>query len=140
MPSIEYLAGYFDGEGCVTVYTGPSHKNAPLLSLHVTSGDEGVIKAFHEVFGGSFVVEKARHCTRRQLYRWRCSGSLAIKTLEVLVPFLIAKRHPTELALQMNYPVRHYGRGHKLPEEELVLRKELATQIKQFNQRVTIAN
>jgi len=47
--SIEYLAGYFDGEGCIHV-----NKQLPFdLSLVIASADKEVLEKFHRCFGGS---------------------------------------------------------------------------------------
>lgn len=127
-----YLAGYFDGEGCVSVQKAT--KKYPYLQVQVASGDKEIIEKYFEVFGGHLYKEKGG--TNRQLYRWTIGGAKAQEVLKILLPFLFAKKAQAELALIPNF--RPGRQGIRLTAEERQLRLSVMAQIHKINTRVTI--
>jgi len=132
--SLEYLAGYFDGEGCVSFYANSGHP--PYLRIGIGSADLEVLLKFTEYFGGDVRKEKTPKGNRRQIYYWGCLGTVAQDVLRQLLPFLIAKRPQAELAL---VPAFGPGKiGKRLTDSERATRVDIATRVKAINQRVTI--
>ena len=75
--TLEYLAGFFDGDGCV-------HGGRLMISQSVSSAK--VLLFFRNVFGGG--IYKSGNCatkgTRRQIVRWQISGLVAARAAALL--------------------------------------------------------
>ena len=127
---LSYLAGYFDGEGCISF--GKVRKGAPYLKIAVTTGDEVPIQKFCLIFGGK--LNKPSFGVNRQLYSWYAHGKRAQEILRVLSPFLLAKRAQAELALTLKYE----GYGCKVSKEERHLRFTVAEKVSELNNPVSI--
>lgn len=134
MISLEYLAGYFDGEGCVS-FTKAGTKY-PSLRIAVATADLEVLQEFFKRFGGSLSKEK-QSGRRRQMYRWYvCGGSRAQEILKELLPFLVAKRPQAELAMIPDF--RQGKVGKRLTNEERRVRLDILEQVQAINQRITV--
>ncbi len=88
--NIAYIAGLFDGEGCVQIkrykekkkkHTGKGYRtsNSMRISMEITMTDESVIRWVHEVLGCGTVTRKPRKGLRKDgtkylmQWRWRCT-------------------------------------------------------------------
>lgn len=134
MKSLEYLAGYFDGEG--TINFTKAQKQYPQLRVAVASGDREVLLEFLETFGGSLHQETVRPPQKRQMYRWYIGGAKGQEVLQKLLPYLIAKKIQAGLALIPDFRAGKLGK--RLTEQERMVRLEIMAQIRAINQRVTI--
>ena len=137
--SLEWLAGYFDGEGCITLTADNRHGKAPCLRVKVCTADRECIDAFVAQFGGNVHTRKVpplgRLASRRRMFDWSQSGSKAQDVLRQLLPFLRSdKKQLAELVLQCSFKVT----GVRLSEEEYNLRQVIRQQVSAVNQRVTI--
>lgn len=98
--ALAYLAGFFDGEGCVGMY--PRYdKTTPkkYLKVVVAQIDERPIRMFQEVFGGNIGIQKSK-TGYRNLYRLQYSGDRARDVLANLYPYLTVRREQAALALE----------------------------------------
>ncbi len=109
---IAYLAGYFDGEGCITVSPGSYGKS---IRVCVVSGDCDSVFSFSEVLGGD-VIQCGSTKTRRLLYRWLVRNDLAVKCLRQMLPHLKAKREQALLVLGSGWKTT--PRGGRISEEQ----------------------
>jgi len=78
-----YLAGYFDGEGCITVDSG--------LRLLVTATFPQSCLGLQEAFGGK-VVERKSDPGEKTQYQWTVYGLKAYNALLALIPYLHEKQ------------------------------------------------
>jgi hypothetical protein len=88
-----YLAGLFDGEGCITISLAKGKKRRQPMHLLVCAlamTDEAAVRAYHEKFGGQFdgPVKRPR---RQPQWRWRVSANDALKFIKTLQPYLRVK-------------------------------------------------
>lgn len=95
-----YLAGFFDGEGCIGIYqTG---NKAFHLRLQLVQNESRVVTAmFKELqarFGGSFRGHYSAN--GRSKYNLQLNGDKALHFLEVLLPHFILKRPQAEIAIR----------------------------------------
>lgn len=90
---IAYLAGYFDGEGCITVKYG-------LRMLVTATYPAGCLKLQHH-FGGVVTVKKTSDAKphHKKQYQWTVYGPRARHALETLQPFLLEKKRQCRDAL-----------------------------------------
>ena len=129
--SLEYLAGYFDGEGCICFLNKPDHKYAQ-LSMQIGAADRATLELFADFFGGVVKADPASS-GKRLIWRWGRYTTKAQAALKQLLPYLIAKRPVAELALQVTYESK---KGVPLSSEEVVTRARVAQAVREFNQRV----
>ena len=133
--SLEYWAGFFDGEGAVwlAVCQRPTLCR-PQVSLKaaVCNTHRGVIEALVHDFPppagrvvNSFLGGPKDHVHRRQQYKWEMSGYSAYRFLKSLLPYLVIKRDQALLALEFyELPWRSQregrGGGWKIRNEQQV--------------------
>lgn len=107
-----YLAGFFDGEGCVLVDTRKVYRTAranrnghqsPTATIKVGNTDERPLRLFQQVFGCKVYREPdLRRGTRnRPIYTYRAYENTSRVILEKLLPYLVTKRPQAELALRI---------------------------------------
>lgn len=106
-----YLAGFFDGEGCLNVarVTDPKYRAGYHLTLRASlssSNDRPLLRA-QAVFGGCICTQKPHGLSRRLSYTWTLYGDRAKSFLSALEPHLIVKRQAAQLAV--SFPIRHGG-------------------------------
>jgi hypothetical protein len=109
--SDQYLAGLFDGEGCVTysnkrVLRKGKKKAYPYwrIVLEISMTHEATIKAAHEMFNCGTVRPRAAasHQNLPQ-WRWRCCHRDALQCARRLVPYSITKKEKLESI------IKHYA-------------------------------
>lgn len=91
--ALSYLAGLFDGEGCITKYAS---NNNWVVQIGMT--DREVVEYLASL-GGSMRVETKRP-PRLTLYRWRLLAQAETQEfLTAILPFMRVKRARAEIAL-----------------------------------------
>lgn len=124
-----WVAGFFDGEGCITV--GLHTKQNPSIHVKIGNTNKESLDIVAMNFGGVVRTHKPRE-NRRISYSWTCPYSLQETFLTSIQPFLIIKKKRSELALEF---IRTRGRigTSKLPLELKMRRQSLGVQIKSLN-------
>jgi hypothetical protein len=89
-----YLAGHFDGEGCVQ-FANKGKVFSP--RLHVNTCFLDVLNLYQKYFNGS--IGKTNTGTNKQMYRW-CTNSFKETLLfcETIIPFSLEKKPQLVLA------------------------------------------
>lgn len=136
--SPEYLAGFFDGEGCIDVqrmypkegqgrlYVRPRVRVAQTASCRV------VLDELQKQFGGRLSTRKQSIPTQRASVSWEFLDREGMQVmLEIMLPHLVIKREQAKLALWwlQNASGRHgaNGRRPQLEEARRVFMEELKT-------------
>ena len=101
-----YIAGLFDGEGCVTYKQrmkkrGEDKKAYPTwdIRMEVNMTNKSVIQWVHETLGvGTFGKKPPGkgQLGKKMQYRWRCSHRDALNVCKLLWPYAITKLHKIE--------------------------------------------
>ena len=103
---LAYMAGLFDGEGCVeyTQRIEKRRKNRPkgylcrIICCEMSMTDEPVMRWFHEKLGfGQFrIIVKSKLAGgkphHKDQWRWRCSNRDAYKFAKLIIPYARVKR------------------------------------------------
>jgi hypothetical protein len=112
----QYIAGLFDGEGCIIMRSG--------VSLGVVMGGcyRPTFAVLHKRFGGRFNVEHAKP-GRRAVYRWCLYCGPAQQFLRRIRLYLREKARQAELALLPSF-THGPGKG-VLPLRERALRRRV---------------
>ena len=101
-----YIAGLFDGEGCVTCKKKPTKRkdrggkvyNQWYIRCEIAMTDESVIKWLHEVLGFGWVAEK-RYNNKpkyKKQWRWCCGYRDALLFAKIIWPYTQVKLHQIE--------------------------------------------
>ncbi len=107
-PELAYLAGFFDGEGCVTVGRG---KSPGVMSLFIKVGqvNPAPLERFRQRFGGA-IHPLSRYGNQRQAYQWTLSTKKAQAALEQLLPYLQVKQDEARMAIALQWQISESGR------------------------------
>lgn len=90
-----YVAGLFDGEGCIVIYDR-GYGGRPQLRATITNTHEGVIDWLRERVARGTVITK--HYTKpeqahfKDSYTWQVYGQNAVFFLRQILPYLVVKR------------------------------------------------
>ena len=96
-----YLAGLFDGEGCIT-YKRTMKRRRPVekayptweIRMEINMTDQSVIRLVHEMTGAGTVAKKKPgkgQLGRKMQWRWRCTFRDAYYVCKVLWPYAHVK-------------------------------------------------
>ncbi|CAE7316734.1 unnamed protein product, partial [Symbiodinium sp. CCMP2456] len=96
---LAYLAGFFDGDGCVSCERALS---GCALVVSQTFDQAEVLMLFHETFGGSITLKDIGMGLRKPLLQWRARGQSARRVAFLLAPHSITKRE--QLWLTSRWP------------------------------------
>jgi hypothetical protein len=87
--TLAYIAGFFDGEGCVGFVRARSAIYARVL---VTNTDRAVLEKLQQQFGGDIRQLALRRSGWKTGWYWRLSWSRAVAFLDAIYPWLRVKR------------------------------------------------
>lgn len=116
-----WAAGFFDGEGSVSITKRPRPKRTYLtLCIRASQVTREPLEVFTELWGGT-ICTASRPSTEknsRMIYQWNVSARTAGLALAELAPYLRVKKVQAELGLVFH--ARRAGRGCKprLVDEE----------------------
>lgn len=131
---LAYLAGFFDGEGCIQLHkanaSGRARSKAAGTALSISVVNT-VIAPLYEAqayFGGTVRRKVPSKCGRKPVFYWMLHGKKAAHFLSQIVAHLVVKKQQAEAALTFAetyfMPWRHSERvGFPLTAEALILRK-----------------
>lgn len=127
---LAYLAGIFDGEGCVGVSKTIIKKTNTFyhfLEVRIVNTDYAMMKWIVENFGGH-LIKSIRAPNRRNCYIWRIMKS---DLMEELLPYLITKKKQIEQAILFTNTKGRMGR--RITNSELKQRDRIMKRIKFLN-------
>lgn len=91
---LAYIAGFFDGEGCISVhFASAEHKNT-ILRASITQNVPEPLEMIQELFGGSLCR------TNKKAIQLSINGKKAHIFLETILPYLTVKREQALVAIQ----------------------------------------
>ena len=100
-----YIAGLFDGEGCVTCKQRPTKRkdrggkiyNQWYIRCEIALTDKDVITGIHETLGFGWSNEKKNKGTpKKQWWRWACGHQDALQFAKLMWPYAQIKLHKLE--------------------------------------------
>ena len=137
-----YIAGFFDGEGTITVACGRKTKKGRIYTLICAfyNSDQEVLEWIQSKIGGTIHIRPKKsphHFIHRMLY-CRNQRELII-WLETLYPFLIIKKEAVNLGimfLKLREPTKHLHSSHNpitVEQKEILRRIRLENMKHSFN-------
>jgi len=117
---IAYLAGFFDGEGCVFIRLDKkklSCRGNSFIGITLSNTDREVLEYFKNVFGGGSRNVVQRYIPSGSIiHQWTITGDRAYLILRAMYPYLRVKKNEAKVA--MDY---HEKRLKVNPEKMWVL-------------------
>ncbi len=99
---LEYIAGFFDADGCVTLTKDHKSKHrSPQVSF--VNNERAILETIREYFGyGTICKKPARKENHNSSYDLQYTHRRAMQVLEAIYPFMLhsRKRHRTKLILE----------------------------------------
>lgn len=87
---VAYIAGFFDGEGCIRIKKANQGGNSYYIIAHITNTYRKTLEDVKELFGGQIrIQERGKNKT---VYNWCITSDEAQDFLTILTPFLKEKR------------------------------------------------
>ncbi len=118
------MAGFFDGEGCVTVVR--RSRGNMTLSVRVSQVNPAPLYRFVRAFGGRVLpIAGTRQPGRRQAYVWGVYSNTAYNALIALLPYLHVKRGEAEMGIALHWNISQSdGRRFGAVEETEIAGRE----------------
>jgi len=128
---LAYLAGFFDGEGCITI------DKLYNMRCEVGNTNEWIIKFFQFYFSGSGYRAR-RKIETTVFWVWYVRGKDATKFLKMILPYLKLKRTEAELAIKFQAQKNsvHYRGRNKVPCSIKILREADRILMQQLKKQV----
>jgi hypothetical protein len=135
---LAWLAGFFDGEGCISIRHAkrPANRSAWfVLQVSITNTHRNSLQRIKDLFGFGTLHERANvPQNRKTIYTYMLGGRQAECALLTLLPYLFVKREQAKMALEF----RSLGQKKPyqlIPTETYERMLELAEGIRQLNGR-----
>ena len=121
--SAEYIAGFFDGEGSVGIYSRKDRLGGFGLRVQLTqntSTDSQIILQYlQNKYGGNLTTQKT--LSDKLKYNWQLNSNKAVLFLKDIYPYSILKRKQIEVAIyfQENRPTIKRNSGGEIQSHNL---------------------
>lgn len=134
---LAYTAGFFDGEGCVTIYRNVEG-NSYVLNVAVYNTNLDILLQLRDWFGG-YIVDNPQRPKCKQSYTWRLGAIKAYVFLETIRPYVRVKIKQVGLALAFKkiQDSERIGKSHPRSPEDNELLELIHWKMKEFNARGT---
>ena len=145
---IAYVAGFFDGEGCVHIHKRcyPPGKVYYALLVTISNSKSKPLEYIKDIFGGSLRQDQDKRPNRSLMYELRLNGEKAGQLLSAVLPYLKVKGDVAKLGIEfgkLRYGTNRWVKGLRgsLPlfKAEMDKRQELYSKIRLKNQRGRIS-
>lgn len=142
-----YLAGLFDGEGCVSiskyhpVYSSIIYQYC--LRIYIVNTNKEIIDLLKFQFGGCITSSKRDLQKNKEAWSWQLVTDQALKFLELVYPYLIIKKKQAEVGmLFVRYKKAHIMTKKRLgTENAIIAHHELVyQQMKRLNRKGVIVS
>ena len=113
---LAYLAGLFDGEGCIFVQKVDRGGVIPnyIVRVQICMTNKQVIDKVHDDWGGFYLIHKKdqKNPKHKRAYELVWTSKRACTLLDALLPHMEVKRREAELAMQLQQHI-DANRGRK---------------------------
>jgi len=142
--SFQYLAGLFDGKGCVYIQKNktfnpksPNKNPTYQVVCQVSMTNKNLIGKLHKTFGGTFYTHKRKKITHRDCHLWFLCSKKANRFLKAIFPYTIVKKEEIKVAFEFQDHIdksmingRQWKRNLRLPPEVVAYRESLYQRLK----------
>lgn len=111
--ALAHAAGFFDGEGCVTIYVRKNHQIS--IEAVVANTNKQILEYFQNEFGGVIRTTEIDNPNWKTSYDWSFAGEQAIRFLSLIEPWIMIKSEQILLAKHL-FEIRN-RKGQRRTEE-----------------------
>jgi hypothetical protein len=99
---LAYIAGFFDGEGCITAYLRSNSGRRCTINCIITQKTRGVLDLIKSYFGGYICEERGGSSNKdnNKIYKLHFSPLASIGLLKAISPYLIVKKQEAQIAVE----------------------------------------
>lgn len=125
---LAYMAGFFDGEGCITINKmkpkGNGNRNYVYrIYCLMVSNDKAILTWMQQIVGGS--ISTTQKVGYRPNWRWCITDNKALAFLKQICPYLQIKKQEAELAIAyQEWKQRLPNKGQCRPPKELSIMEQ----------------
>lgn len=129
-----YIAGFFDGEGCIGAYVDKTNQSKIRLMTFLTNTNLEILIKMKQVFGGSIIKNKKKKINHKDSWNWNIYSRNELKMLfEKIIPYSIVKRQQLEYGLKyLDLTSDSRGNGHGTSSEEQKIRQFFSDKLKEM--------
>ena len=139
---LAYMAGFIDGEGCISIYKWSKKKmkndNVKTqgygLELSIGNTDYKTLRWIQDNVGGK-IYEKKIKINLKKLWIWKMTGTKLTPFLKLIIPYLKQKKEQARSAFEFRKAKErklHQQNFRGLTEEDAKFRKKCFIKIKQL--------
>lgn len=151
--TLEYLGGFFDGEGSISIIfskprlkpyknkvKNPGRGNFDLL-VCVTNTKKEILEVYLEKFGGNLRLDSKHKATWKpywkDCYTWSVGNIKGLSFLKTIYPFLFIKKEQARLAIEFQESLRkpQTSGSRSLTDEEWLKRSKMREAMLKLNGR-----
>lgn len=135
--SAAYVAGFFDGEGCVVARKNTKKRTTWTVGAQIASTTPAVLTALQHQYGGRIRRGHYHHSRYKDSWVWFVYGAESDRFFAEILPYLLIKRQQVELATRIRSLTRPQGgEAHWwTTDADYAMREEWAKQIRTLNRR-----
>lgn len=115
---IAYIAGFFDGEGCVRIKKANKDGNSYYVWVAITNSNRAILEEIAELFGGK--VRQAERAVNKVIYHYLITSAEAVDFLKTIRCFLQEKRAQADTAIYF-----HENKGSMPPHTKYIYEQRL---------------
>ena len=132
-----WVAGIFDGEGCIAIYLLKSQSGQHFMRASVQMSHRPTLERIASIVGGAVYASKLKKSSPayyKTMYGWQLDGRDAGQFLEKIRPYVTTKAHEIDIALEAleNWGFMSPSEKHKgLSQEVIETREHYRLQLKE---------
>lgn len=127
---LPYYAGFFDGEGCVSVHS--RGRQWSVLKASISNTDLPVLEDFKGRFGGGIYRGSSRRGVK-PWWKWEATSKAAANFLETILPYSKIKAEQIEVALEFQDTMGTDHNSRKpVTDDVLQLRESIRLRLKEM--------
>lgn len=132
-----YLAGFFDGEGSITIHENcrPSPRGlSPNHTLQITMGNThpAIPKLLYSELGGSLILsDRSAKANHRNFAQWSVRAAKTLPFLYGIRPYVIMKKEQVELGIKFQESKK--DSSLRVSQETINWRENIRQQIRELN-------
>lgn len=136
---LAYLAGIFDGEGCIVIHDRTyKHKDGRVakhayVEVSLGNTNEWICRQFLFSFGGNCYLRKKQAEMQQQIWAWQAAARIACEFLEVMLPHLRLKKAQAQIALNFGKNKMKPRINKYLTDEEMAVTEATKILISNLN-------
>ena len=117
---IAYIAGFFDGEGCIRIKQASQRGNSYYVWVAITNSNRRILEEVVELFGGT--IRKAERTVNKDVYHYLITASEAVDFLTTIMGFLREKKGQAEIAIEFHKNKVHLSAEDKAKYADTISR------------------